>query len=148
MRIPRLSSRFVRRTLAVIVTGGLALTISACGSDDESSDTTTPSEATVDGADTTVAATDTTVGSSDDSTAKVMLVGFAFTPSDIEATPGEVFTVSNDDPSPHTFTLPGTTVNVEVPSGSSATVTAPTEAGTYQLICEFHGPMTGTLTVT
>jgi plastocyanin len=138
----------------VLLTGGLALTISGCSSDDETSaDSTAPTTAptTSQAANSTGDATETTSAPSDttpaDSSADLTLEGFEFSPAELTATPGQKLSVVNNDGSPHTVTLLDTSVDVEVSAGGSGEVVAPSEPGAYSMICEFHDSMTGTLTV-
>ena len=61
---------------------------------------------------------------------------------------GAEVTVKNQDSATHTVKVKGTDVDVNVPGGGQATFTAPAKAGTYDLTCDFHASMHGTLTVT
>jgi plastocyanin len=72
--------------------------------------------------------------------------GFAF--SELSVSAGEEVTVQNDDPSEHTVNVNGTDIDVTVPASGDATFTAPTKAGDYELTCDFHATMQGSLTVT
>jgi plastocyanin len=71
-----------------------------------------------------------------------------FEPSDPVVTAGEVELV-NEGASPHTFTVEGEAVDVEVEAGQTVTETIDLAPGTYTLFCEFHRGqgMEGTLTV-
>jgi len=71
-----------------------------------------------------------------------------FVPSDPAIAAGEVELV-NDGEAPHTFTVEGSDVDVEVEAGASSTTTIDLEPGTYTLFCRFHRSqgMEGTLTV-
>jgi plastocyanin len=55
--------------------------------------------------------------------------------------------VVNEDTEAHTFTLKGTDAEVVVQGGGTATLTAPTTPGTYEVVCDFHGSMTAELVV-
>jgi plastocyanin len=72
----------------------------------------------------------------------------AFAPADPVIGAGAVELV-NEGQSPHTFTIEGEDVDVEVDAGETTTVTVDLEAGTYTLFCSFHRGqgMEGTLTV-
>ncbi|HWL91296.1 MAG TPA: cupredoxin domain-containing protein [Actinomycetota bacterium] len=71
-----------------------------------------------------------------------------FAPSDPVIAAGEVELV-NEGESPHTFTVEGEAVDVEVDAGQTVTETIDLAPGTYTLFCEFHRAqgMEGTLTV-
>lgn len=72
----------------------------------------------------------------------------AFVPSDPVVAAGEVELV-NEGESPHTFTVEGEAVDIQVDAGQTATETIDLAPGTYTLFCEFHRAqgMEGTLTV-
>lgn len=55
----------------------------------------------------------------------------------------------NEGQSPHTFTVDGEAVDVEVEAGSQATASIDLEPGTYTVLCQFHRAqgMETTLTV-
>jgi len=81
-------------------------------------------------------------------TSTVTMRDNAFVPSDPVVSAGEVELV-NEGASPHTFTVEGEDVNVQVEAGQTVTETIDLAAGTYTLFCEFHRGqgMEGTLTV-
>ena len=56
------------------------------------------------------------------------------------ATAGQEFTITNNDPAPHTVTDDAGSFDVSVPGGGTATLTIPA-AGTYQIHCKIHGAM-------
>lgn len=59
---------------------------------------------------------------------------------------GSTITVVNEDAEPHTVTAAGNKAfDINVAGGATETFTA--EAGTYELVCLFHGNMKGTLVV-
>ena len=72
----------------------------------------------------------------------------AFTPSDPVIAAGEVQLV-NEGEEPHTFTVEGEAVDIQVDAGQTVTETIDLSPGTYTLFCEFHRAqgMEGTLTV-
>lgn len=72
----------------------------------------------------------------------------AFAPADPVIGAGDVELV-NEGESPHTFTIEGEDVDVEVDAGQTTTVNVDLPAGTYTLFCSFHRGqgMEGTLTV-
>jgi plastocyanin len=62
--------------------------------------------------------------------------------------PGEKIMVMNQDSEAHTVTADsGNAFNVAVPASSTATLTAPSKAGTYKFHCNIHSNMHGVLTV-
>jgi plastocyanin len=72
----------------------------------------------------------------------------AFEPADPVITAGTV-ELMNEGESPHTFTIEGEDVDVEVDAGQTTIATVDLPAGTYTLFCSFHRGqgMEGTLTV-
>jgi plastocyanin len=71
-----------------------------------------------------------------------------FVPADPVVAPGEIQLV-NEGESPHTFTVEGEDVDVQVEAGQTATETIDLASGTYTFFCEFHRAqgMEGTLTI-
>jgi plastocyanin len=80
------------------------------------------------------------------STPTLTISGFAFSP--VTAKAGQTVTVVNEDTAEHTVNVHGTGLDVTVPGGSDATFKAPAAPGDYELTCDFHPDMHGTLTVT
>jgi plastocyanin len=83
--------------------------------------------------------------------ATVTQADYSFTPSKFSVKSGAIVEVTNSTSStPHTFTIDGEDVNVNVDPGSSETVTLDLTPGTYPFFCRYHASMgmTGTLTVT
>ncbi len=61
---------------------------------------------------------------------------------------GAKVTIKNNDGFTHTVTSDdGSSFNVSVDGGKSATITAPSKAGTYKFHCNIHSTMHATLTV-
>jgi len=61
---------------------------------------------------------------------------------------GATVNIKNNDPFTHTVTSDdGTSFNVSVDGGKTATITAPSKAGTYKFHCNIHSTMHATLTV-
>jgi plastocyanin len=61
---------------------------------------------------------------------------------------GATVNIKNDDSFTHTVTSDdGSSFNVSVDGGKSATVTAPSKAGSYKFHCNIHSTMHATLTV-
>ena len=73
----------------------------------------------------------------------------AFTPTTITVAKGATLTIT-DVTGSHTFTVPGTNIDVVNAAGQTQTVTINLKAGTYPFICRFHVSlgMKGTLIVT
>jgi plastocyanin len=71
-----------------------------------------------------------------------------YAPGDPVVGTGEL-TLVNEGSSPHTFTVEGEDIDVEVEAGSEATASIDLAPGTYTLFCEFHRQqgMETTLTV-
>jgi plastocyanin len=53
----------------------------------------------------------------------------------------------NDDSAEHTVNVNGTDTDVTVAGNSEQTFKAPSDPGDYDLTCDFHPDMHGTLTV-
>jgi len=61
---------------------------------------------------------------------------------------GATVNIKNNDPFTHTVTSDdGTSFNVSVDGGKTATITAPSKAGTYKFHCNIHSTMHASLTV-
>ena len=71
-----------------------------------------------------------------------------FSFSDITVAPGAVVPVANRDGTAHTVTAVDGSFDVAVKGGNAASFTAPSQAGTYELVCSIHPSMAGVLTVT
>ncbi|MCZ3387595.1 MAG: cupredoxin domain-containing protein [Actinomycetia bacterium] len=138
----------LRKTAALAFVATTALTMTACSQSDspatapqpsasgqspEPSTSTSPGK-TSSGKPSTSAAADLTIS------------GFAF--SELSVTAGTKITVTNEDTSDHTVTVKGTSTDVNVPAGGTATFDAPDQPGSYDLTCDFHPAMSGTLMVT
>ena len=73
---------------------------------------------------------------------------FSFDPTELEIASGEDLTVKNGNANtPHTFTVDGTEVDVELAPLASEELTIDLDPGEYGFLCRFHPEMTGTLTV-
>jgi plastocyanin len=118
--VPRTGASWPRLVLVLAFAGLLA----ACGGDDGG-----------DGAD---------AGGSGDA---VVIADFAFSiPSGLDA--GATVTVENDDSTTHTFTADGGEFDSgNVAGGESTEITLPAEPGDYDVHCEIHRSMSGTVTV-
>jgi plastocyanin len=130
-------TRLPRTLLCVAITATLG--VAACGGDDD------------DTADSTDAPSETTAGSTtpeteptpDPASSGVVIEGFAFVLPD--SVPAGTVTVENRDGAPHTLTADDGTFDVSVSANASAD--AELEPGTYEVHCNVHPSMTGTLTV-
>ena len=79
----------------------------------------------------------------------VQVNNFLFAPSNIEVAAGSEIEVKNGNANtPHTFTVEGTNIDLELSPMDSEDVTIDLDPGSYGVICRFHGQMTATLTVT
>ena len=73
----------------------------------------------------------------------VTVSNFAYQPACLLVAPGSTLTITNHDSAPHTFTVEGTNVDVEIGSDASASVQLNGLApGTYAVSCRYHPQMT------
>lgn len=82
---------------------------------------------------------------------QVSLNNYLFDPDPVEVSSGDVLAVRNaNTKTPHTFTVVGQDVDLELGPQETETVEITLEPGTYDLICRFHESleMTGELVVT
>ena len=78
----------------------------------------------------------------------VRIEDFAFEPDCLLASSGASIHLENAGDAPHTFTVGGTDVNVEVASGQEAEGSlSGVEPGRYAVTCVYHPQMTATLEV-
>jgi len=83
---------------------------------------------------------------SSSSTTGVTIKDLTFTTTPVKA--GSTVTVQNNDTVMHTVTSDdGTSFDVSIDPGKSATFTAPSTAGSFKFHCKIHSQMHGTLTV-
>ena len=88
-------------------------------------------------------------GGGGEEAATVQVNNFLFAPSDIEVAAGSEIEVKNGNANtPHTFTVEGTNIDLELSPMDSEDVTIDLDPGSYDVICRFHGQMTASLTVT
>ncbi|HYG72575.1 MAG TPA: cupredoxin domain-containing protein, partial [Actinomycetota bacterium] len=74
---------------------------------------------------------------------------FAFDPAELEIASGDNLTLRNGNANtPHTFTVDGSDVDVELAPLAEEEATIDLEPGTYDFFCRLHPQMEGTLTVT
>jgi plastocyanin len=122
----------------------LSVVLTSCSSSKSSSANSSPAAPTSSSAG---GASSSAAGASGQG-ANITISGFAYS-GDLTVTPGEKVVVTNKDSVAHTLT--GKTGGFDSGNvdgnGGTATFTAPTQAGSYALICHYHPNMHGTLTV-
>jgi plastocyanin len=78
----------------------------------------------------------------------IELVDFAFEPLCVEASGGDVLSLTNSGDAPHTFTVTQVDLNVDLDAGETGeanlTGVAP---GLYAVTCTFHPQMVGALKI-
>jgi plastocyanin len=83
-----------------------------------------------------------------DTSTSVAMADFSFTPECIGADAGATLDLDNGGDAPHTFTVEGTPVSVDVPAGEHATADlADVTPGTYTVVCTYHPQMKAVLRV-
>jgi plastocyanin len=95
-------------------------------------------------------ATAATGATSANADVSVSLNNYLFDPATVEVNSGDVVAVRNGNAkTPHTFTVVGEDVDLELAPLTTETTTIDLAPGTYQLICRFHESlgMTATLKV-
>lgn len=127
-----------RRALALpLLAAGLALSLAACGDDDE--DDAATDEGTEEGA-------PEEEGEEGGAADGLVIEGFTFPEHSVAA--GDTVSVTNEDGAPHTVTSDDDAWDeVEIGGGGTGEFAAPSEAGEYAYHCEIHTTMTGTLVV-
>ena len=124
------------RLLRTITPIALVLTLTAaCSGYDQSADAHQPGTTAGAGTSADAPAPDT-----------IVIDGFQFS-SPVTVTAGSKVDVRNADSVDHTVTSDDGLFDATVAGGSTGSITAPTEAGTYTFHCEIHPSMTGTLVV-
>lgn len=96
------------------------------------------------------AATGATGATGGEGAVQVSLNNYLFDPNPVELARGDVVAVRNGNTrTPHTFTVVGEDVDLELAPLESETVEITLAPGTYDLVCRFHESldMTGTLVV-
>jgi plastocyanin len=121
----------------VAVLFSLSLILAACGGDDDEGN----GGAT--GA-TTGGATGETAGGGGEN--EIVIQGFTFQPSTISVSGPTDVTVTNEDSTPHTFTLDDESVDLELAGGENGTATIDVSDSTG-FFCRIHPNMTGTVEV-
>ena len=117
----------------------LMLVGTACGGDGEVP-STTPA---------TPAASPTDTGPGTSATTRVALEDFRFDPSDFSVAAGTSLELDNEGEAPHTFTIQGEEIDVQVDADQNGTATIDLPPGDYEVICRFHQGqgMVATMTV-
>jgi plastocyanin len=88
------------------------------------------------GGETATGATGATGSAAD---VEASLLDYAFDPDPVEVASGDVVGVTNTSANvAHTFTVPGTDVDLTLGPSESGTVEIALDPGTYDLICRFH----------
>jgi plastocyanin len=83
-----------------------------------------------------------------DPASSVALADFEFQPACIGAASGASIALENTGAAPHTFTIEGTDVDVDLPAGENGTTSLEgVDAGAYAITCTYHPQMTGTAVV-
>jgi plastocyanin len=121
----------------VAVLFSLSLILAACGGDDDEGN----GGAT--GATNGGATGETTGGGGEN---EIMIQGFTFQPSTITVSGPTDVTVTNEDSTPHTFTLEDESVDLELAGGESGTARIDVSESTG-FFCRIHPQMTGTVEV-
>jgi hypothetical protein len=81
-------------------------------------------------------------------TSSVELADFDFAPVCIGAASGATISLDNTGVAPHTFTVEGTDVDVNVPAGSVGEADlSGIDSGAYAVTCTYHPQITATLRV-
>lgn len=80
--------------------------------------------------------------------ATITMENFEFTPLVVAVTPGTEITVTNEDSTTHTITIPALEIDQQVSGQASVSITVE-QTGTFDYVCTFHPPgMLGRLVVT
>lgn len=144
--VPRRGARRGQAVLLLAALAVMALVAAACSS--TPSTTTTAARTTTTTSGSTTTSTAGSSGSGAKSTARIVIANFRFTPDVITVSPGETIVVVNEDQPIHTLTsLTGKFNTGDIDPGSSATIKAPTQVGTYPYDCTIHTFMHGTIIV-
>jgi plastocyanin len=87
-------------------------------------------------------------GSTSAGSPDITIANLTFKPNPATVKGGATVTVKNTDDLTHTVTSDdGSSFNITVNAGSTATFTAPSKAGSYKYHCNIHSTMHGVLTV-
>lgn len=135
----------MRKTFVLSMALVSALTLAACGGGDETDGggATTPPTATA----TSPSPTETETSGE----TRIAMEDNSFQPNSLEVASGTELELDNEGDNPHTFTIDGEDIDVQVNAGGdSQNVTIDLDPGTYDFFCRFHASlgMMGSLTVT
>ncbi len=136
-----------RLTIAVVC-AALALTLGACGKDDENE--TSGDTATVTTNPTPAAGTSTqSEAQESDDIVSVGIKDITFVPAEITAKVGQTITWTNHEPVPHNVTAEqGADFRSENLTEGDTFDYTPRQAGTIDYVCTIHPGQDGTITVT
>ena len=116
----------MHRTVSIIITLSLTLGGTACGAADSE-----PSAC-----------------SSFTRPTAVEMDDFSYGPACIQADTGDTLALDNVGAAPHTFTVDGTDVSVDVAAGTQGSADlSGVAAGTYTVVCTYHPQMKATIEV-
>jgi len=80
--------------------------------------------------------------------ATITISGYAYDPTCLRVSASGSLTIVNEDPSAHSFSLEGGTIDETLDIGDTVKIKlSDLSPGTYQFNCRFHPPMVGTLIV-
>lgn len=135
------------RRAAILAVATLAL-VAACG-DDDATETTTTTAASTTAAVTTSAVTTTTAGSATTigGGAEITVANFQFTPAEVEISVGQTVTFAFTGGTHTASAADGTWSSGEKTAGGNFEISFD-QPGTYDFVCQIHGSMQGTITVT
>jgi len=126
--------------------------LTACSSSEPETSTTAAPESTTSAAPSTSSAPSaspaptTSTSAAAAQSATITIEGFDYAvPASVAA--GAQVRVVNNDGEAHTVTIPDGPSIVVPPRGATMTFDAPAKAGTYEIVCDFHGNMTAQLVV-
>jgi plastocyanin len=136
----------LHRGIVVLAIATFAV-VAACGDDDATETTattaaTTTAAVTTSGV-TTTAATATTIAGG----ATITVANFQFTPADVEITLGQTVAFSFTGGTHTASAVDGTWSSGEKSAGENFEIVFD-QPGSYDFVCQIHGSMQGTITVT
>jgi plastocyanin len=133
----------VRQLSRLAAVAALTVLAAACGSSNNSNSTGGPATTAPAGA-----ATTTSAGGGGGGEAEIEIEGFQYT-APASVPPGATIKVVNKDSTAHTVTSAKdkSQFDSEVEGNGTSTFTAPSTPGTYDIACNFHPNMHGTLVV-
>ena len=137
----------LHRGIVVLAIAAFAV-VAACG-DDDATETTATTAATTTAAVTTSAVTTTTAVpvTTVAGGATITVANFQFSPAAVEITVGQTVTFTFTGGTHTASAVDGSWSSGEKSSGGSFEISFD-QAGTYDFVCQIHGSMQGTITVT